>query len=131
MSARVARLARSSGVHMALAFVAMGTWSAFANHAHPMPAPLVAALIQGTISACITLVLKGMIEALARRLAGVAALVAPPLIAFAISAIVLWIFHTIGGTPEIGRTIALPLTSSASYSTLYSFALWRAKAGRG
>ncbi|MFG1377716.1 hypothetical protein [Xanthobacter autotrophicus] len=131
MSARVERLARSSGAHMALAFIAMGTWSAFANHAHPMPAPLIAALIQGTISACITLVLKGIIEGLARRLAGLAALVVPPLVAFAFSAIVLWICHTIGGTPEIGRTIALPLTSSIFYSTLYSFDLWRTREGRG
>jgi len=41
----LARLMRSSVVHVAFAFVAMGSWAAFANRAHPMPAPLHAGLL--------------------------------------------------------------------------------------
>ena len=127
MSPPLARLMRSSIVHVAFAFLAMGSWAAFANRAHPMPAPLLAGLIQGTISASITLVLKRSIEYLASRFTGMAALLAPPLIAGLVSASVLTVIHTIGGTPEIGRTIAVPLTVATSYAALYNYSLWRSR----
>ena len=60
------RPAENSLVHMGIAFLAMGGWAAFANRAHPMPEPLVAGLVQGALSAAITLVLKRMVEALGR-----------------------------------------------------------------
>ncbi|WID96143.1 hypothetical protein QO058_25970 [Bosea vestrisii] len=127
MSAPLARLMRSSIVHVAFAFIAMGSWAIFANRAHPMPAPLIAGLIQGTLSAGITLVLKRGIEELARRFSGLTALLAPPAIAGLVSASVLTIIHTLGGTPEIGRTIAVPLTVATSYAALYNFSLWRSR----
>jgi hypothetical protein len=125
MTSPVARLMRSSVVHVAFAFVAMGGWAAFANRAHPMPAPLQAGLIQGALSAVITLVLKRGIEALARRFSGLAALLVPPVVAGAVSASLLTTIHMVGGTPEIGRTIAIPLTVATSYAALYNFSLWR------
>ena len=88
---------------------------------------VVAGLIQGTISGCITLVLKRGIEFLAGRFRGVAAVVAPPLIAGALSASVLTVLHLIGGTPEIAHTIALPLAVTITYATLYNLSLWRAR----
>lgn len=127
MSLPVARLMRSSVVHVAFAFVAMGSWAAFANRAHPMPAPLYAGLIQGALSAVITLLLKQGIEALASRFSGLTALLAPPLIAALVSASVLTAIHAIGGTPEIGRTIAVPLTVATSYAALYNLSLWRTR----
>lgn len=123
----LARLMRSSIVHVAFAFLAMGSWAAFANRAHPMPAPLQAGLLQGAISATITLVLKRSIEYLASRFSGLAALLAPPAIAGLVSASVLTVIHTIGGTPEIGRTIAVPLTVATSYAALYNLSLWRSR----
>jgi len=127
VSPPLARLMQSSIVHVAFAFIAMGSWAAFANRAHPMPAPLIAGLIQGTLSAIITLVLKRGIEYLARRFTGLTALLAPPVIAGLVSASVLTIIHTIGGTPEIGRTIAVPLTVATSYAALYNVSLWRSR----
>jgi hypothetical protein len=59
MSGPLARLMRSSIVHVGFAFLAMGGWAAFANRAHLMPAPLYAGLLQGAISATITLVVQG------------------------------------------------------------------------
>ena len=47
---------------MTVAFIAMGSWATFANLAHPMPRPLIAGVVQGTLSALITLFLKRMIE---------------------------------------------------------------------
>jgi hypothetical protein len=123
----VARLMKSSVVHVAFAFLAMGSWAAFANRAHAMPAPLYAGLIQGALSAVITLLLKRGIEDLARRFSGLTALLAPPAIAGLVSAGVLTAIHTIGGTPEIGRTIAVPLTVATSYAALYNFSLWRSR----
>lgn len=127
MSPPLARLMRSSIVHVAFAFIAMGSWAAFANRAHPMPAPLLAGLIQGTLSALITLLLKRGIEYLARRFSGLTALLAPPVIAGLVSASVLTVIHTIGGTPEIGRTIAVPLTVATSYAALYNLSLWQSR----
>ncbi|QEL24935.1 hypothetical protein FQV39_21830 [Bosea sp. F3-2] len=125
MTPSLARLMRSSIVHVAFAFLAMGSWAVFANRAHPMPAPLLAGVIQGALSAVITLLLKRCIEYLASRFTGLAALLAPPAIAALVSVSVLTLVHTIGGTPEIGRTIAVPLTVATSYAVLYNLSLWR------
>jgi hypothetical protein len=127
VSPPLARLMRSSIVHIGFAFLAMGSWAVFANRAHPMPAPLLAGLIQGTLSALITLLLKRGIEYLVSRFSGLTALLAPPLIAGLVSASLLTIIHTIGGTPEIARTIAVPLTVATSYAALYNFSLWRSR----
>ena len=121
----MARLMRSGIVHVGFAFLAMGGWAAFANRAHPMPAPLQAGLLQGAISATITLLLKRAIEYLANRFSGLTALLAPPVIAGLVSATLLTILHTLGGTPEIAKTIAVPLTVATSYAALYNYSLWR------
>lgn len=135
MSGPSGHLAGRSSIHAGVAFLAMGGWAAFANRHHAMPTPLTAMAIQGTISALITLVLKRVIEALAGRFAGLAALIAPPAIACVLSSVVLVAMHSLGSTPEIGWTIAVPLTVSTSYATLYSLVLWRARrdeeGGRG
>src|SRR5215510_5838290 len=110
MSGPVVRLARNSFVHVMSAFVAMGGWAVFANRAHPMPAPLVAGIIQGGLSACITLFLKRMIETLSLRFDGIRALLIPPVITCFVSASLLTLIHALSGTPEILATIALPLT---------------------
>jgi len=123
----IATLARSSAMHVVGAFLAMGSWSYFANSAHPMPAPLVAGLLQGTISACITFVLKTTIETLNVRFAGTAALVLPPVIAFCVSSSLLFLLHRLGGTPEILKTIALPLTVATSYAAIYNYGLWKVR----
>lgn len=125
MNGPLARLMRSSIVHVGFAFLAMGSWAAFANRAHPMPAPLHAGLLQGAISATITLVLKRAIEYLASRFSGLAALLAPPVIAGLVSASLLTLLHRLGGTPEIAKTIAVPLTVATSYAALYNYSLWR------
>lgn len=125
MNGPLARLMRSSIVHVGFAFLAMGGWAAFANRAHPMPAPLQAGLLQGAISATITLMLKRSIEYLASRFSGFTALLAPPAIAGLVSASLLTLLHTIGGTPEIAKTIAVPLTVATSYAALYNYSLWR------
>jgi hypothetical protein len=124
-------LARSSIVHVAVAFLAMGGWAFLANRAHAFPQPLVAGLVQGALSGGITLVLKRMIEAIAARLAGVASLVLPPLIAVALSFAILTTIHTLADTPEILATIVLPVGVTALYSTLYAAALWRQKVSHG
>ena len=78
-----------------------------------------------SISATITLVLKRAIEYLASRFSGLAALLAPPVIAGLVSASLLTILHMVSGTPEIAKTIAVPLTVATSYAALYNYSLWR------
>ncbi|MFC6447762.1 hypothetical protein [Shinella zoogloeoides] len=126
MSGIFVRIAHHGVTHFSVACAAMGGWAAFSNRFHPMPAPLTAALIQGVVSGCITLALKGTIERTSSRFSGWSALVAPPVIACILSAIIAVTMHRIGGTPELGQTIVLPLTVSTTYAALYSLALWNA-----
>ncbi|MEI2300364.1 hypothetical protein [Ensifer sp. MJa1] len=125
MSARLRALAGRGAVHVAFAFIAMGGWAFFANRLHPMPRPIVAAGVQGTISALLALYLKTMIDALSRRFHGVSKLVLPPVIACLGSSAVLVTIHAASGTPEILKTIALPLAVSTSYAALYNYAISR------
>ncbi len=118
-------VARQGVVHMAGAFLAMGGWAVFANRAYPMPDPVIAGALQGTISAIITLSLKGMIEAMSARLNGLLALIIPPLVAAGVSLTLLVTLHGLAGTPEIAATIGVPLTVSTTYAFLYSLAIWR------
>ncbi|SON56992.1 hypothetical protein HDIA_3451 [Hartmannibacter diazotrophicus] len=119
------KAAQSSPVHMAVAFAAMGGWAIWVNSAHPMPRPIIVGLVQGCLSALITLFLKRMIEAMARQLSGSAALLLPPLAAMLCSLVLLVTIHRLAGTPEIALTIALPLSVTTVYAALYNFALWR------
>ncbi|WP_205742537.1 hypothetical protein [Halomonas borealis] len=115
----------STPLHLLFAFVAMGGWAGWANAAYPAPEPLVAGLLQGTLSAALTLYLKHAVEWLAARTRGHVALWLPPLGALAGSAGVLVGLHALAGTPALLVTVAVPLLVSGSYVTLYHLALWR------
>ncbi|MGG6895227.1 MULTISPECIES: hypothetical protein [Rhizobium] len=123
MSGKLKALAGSSIVHVLFAFLAMGGWAVFANRMHPMPRPLIAGFVQGVLSGCLTLFLKSAVEALARRFRGLAALWAPPLIACLGSATILVAIHALSGTPEILKTIAVPLLVSSSYAAIYNYSI--------
>ena len=125
MSGPIRRLAGSSLGHMAVAFLAMGGWALFANRDHSLPRMLTAGVVQGMLSALITLFLKSTIEWLARRFMGPTALWAPPAIAIALSATLLLAVHILAGTPEVAGTVALPLLVSTSYAALYNYSLNR------
>jgi len=127
MSGLVARLGRSSAVHVAFAFVAMGSWALFANRAYPLPRMLLAGLVQGALSGCLTLFLKRIIETLSTMFLGSLRLVAPPVIALLGSATLLVTFHMLSGTPEILKTITVPLLVSTSYAALYNYSISRGR----
>lgn len=118
-------VAGSSSAHMAAAFLAMGGWAVLANRAHPMPGPLVAGLVQGALSALITLGLKRGVEALARHLPGRYALFVPPVAAWATSAALLTAIHALVGTPEILATILVPNAVATVYALLYTVSIWK------
>jgi hypothetical protein len=126
-AARIRGLMGSGVVHVLFAFVAMGSWAAIANSQHTMPKPMLAGLVQGTLSAGLTFFLKSAIDSLSQRFHGPAALWAPPLIACLASASLLVAIHALSGTPEILRTIAVPLLVSTSYATIYNRALYGQK----
>jgi len=125
MTAVLRRLASSALVHFLLAFLAMGGWAFYANRKYPMPQPLVSGLVQGMLSALLILFLKVTIDFLARRLTAAAAFWAPPLIACLASAAILVVLHTLGGTPKIAKTIAIPLVVSTSYAAAYNYSIYR------
>ena len=93
MIERLRALAGSGVVHVAFAFVAMGGWAVFANFSHPMPKPLLAGLVQGTISAILTLCLKSIIDTLSRMFKGTFRLWAPPLVACLATSAILVALH--------------------------------------
>lgn len=117
--------ATSTLAHVGFAFLAMGGWAVFANRNHPLPEALLAGLVQGTISALITLVLKKFLEWLNARLEGAPALVVPPLITATSILAILVGAHALAGTPEIAATIAVPFTVSTTYAIVYNWGLWR------
>ncbi|WP_160007627.1 hypothetical protein [Rhizobium sp. 18055] len=125
MKTRLQRLAGSSITHVAFAFIAMGSWAVFANRVYPLPRALLAGLVQGTLSACLTLFLKTAVERLSARFCGPTALWAPPLLACIASSAILATIHALSGTPEIAKTIALPLAVSTSYAAIYNYSLYR------
>jgi hypothetical protein len=125
MTSRVRGFMGSSVVHVLFAFFAMGGWAVLANGQHPMPRPILAGLVQGTVSAGLTFFLKSTIDTLSRRFEGSTALWAPPLIACLASTSLLVVVHAISGTPEILKTIAVPLLVSTSYATIYNHAIYR------
>ncbi|OCP00867.1 MULTISPECIES: hypothetical protein [unclassified Ensifer] len=129
MTAKLKGLAGNSVVHVAFAFFAMGGWALVANRHHPMPKPLVAAVVQGTLSALLTLYLKTAIDALSKRVRGARRLFLPPLLACLGSSALLVAIHAATGTPEILRTIAVPLAVSTSYAALYNYSISRGEAG--
>ncbi|QFT82468.1 hypothetical protein FIU89_17720 [Roseovarius sp. THAF27] len=101
----------------------MGGWAVFANAAHPMPTPLVSGVVQGVLSATITLALKAVIEHLLPRISGLPGLILSPLACAAISVTLLSLVHRAVGTPEIATTLALPVTVATSYAALYNHRL--------
>jgi hypothetical protein len=125
----MAKLARASAIHVAVAFVAMGGWALFANRAHG-EAAIVPALAQGTLSGAITFVLKRVLEWLANRLTGWRALALPPLMTASAILVTLVGVHRLIGTPEIAATIAVPWSVSTLYAIVYTVALARGRHGR-
>lgn len=125
MRATLRRWAGSGTVHVLFAFLAMGGWAGFANRDHAMPQPLYSGLLQGVLSACLTLFLKSVIDALSERFTGITRFWAPPLIACLGSASLLTALHALIGTPEIASTVAVPLLVSTSYASIYNYSISR------
>lgn len=118
-------LLKSKIVHGLGGFVLMGSWAAFANRAHPLPAPLVAGVVQGLLTAIITIYLKQTIEGIFHRNTGWPRLALPPLAAFLISTTILTIIHLLAGTPALIATISIPITVSTLYALFYTITLSR------
>jgi len=112
-----------SALHMAGAFIGMGGWAAWANAAQPMPAPLLAGIVQGTLSATITLGLRRMVEAVVARRPGRSGLLLPPALACGMSVALLGTAHRLAGTPEVLLTLAVPTTVATLYAGAYAWRL--------
>ena len=111
-------LLRSTVVHVAFAFIAMGGWTLFANRGHGLQ--WASAATQGAASAVITLVLKRVLEGLGGKFPGLLAYIVPPLITAGAISLMLFFLHRAIGTPAILQTIAVPWCVSTLYAILYS-----------
>lgn len=110
--------------HAAAGAALMGGWALVANLGHPMPAPLIAAGVQAALTAALTYAMKRLQEALVPRLPGIAALLLPPLACAALSITVLSALHRLAGTPELLRTLLVPVTVATLYACAYTYRLW-------
>ncbi len=124
-----AKLARASGVHVAIACLAMGGWALFANRAHGSGA-IGPAVAQGAMSGLITLVLKKVLERMSVLMRGPLAYIVPPVVTASTILVVLVTVHWLIGTPEIAETIAVPWSVSSLYAVIYSAVLARGHHGR-
>ena len=116
---------KSKAIHGLGGLVLMGGWAAFANRAYTMPAPVIAGVVQGVLTAAITLFLKSVIEGISRRTTGWKRLALAPLAAFLISLTLLTTIHTLADTPALLATISVPLTVSTLYALFYTITLSR------
>lgn len=121
------RLLKSSPVHVAFGFLAMGGWALFANRDHGLAGTWLPALVQGTLSGALTGVLKKTLEALDGRLRGAMAWAVPPAITAGSILALLSLVHTAIGTPEVIATIAVPWSVSTLYAIVYNAGLVRAR----
>ena len=114
---------RSKVLHATAGFFLMGSWAAYANSEYQMPAPLVAGIVQGTLTASITLLLKRIVELVSTCVTGPARLFLSPLATGVVSLLILTAVHKIAGTAEIVTTISFPVMVSVSYAAIYAGAL--------
>lgn len=123
----VKRVLGHGAAHAAGAFLGMGTWAFIANAGHPLPDALTAGLVQGSLSALITALMKKALDAMSARFAAAGAgtmIALPPAIVWSSSTSVLIAAHAAAGTPEILATIAVPASVSLAYAITYSLSLW-------
>jgi len=120
-----AALARSSLVHVAFAFLAMGGWAMFANRSAGTGHALTAGLVQGALSGAITLGLKRFLEAASARLSGVWAMIVPPATSCAVILVLLVGAHLMAGTRHIWATISVPYAVSSTYAWVYALMMVR------
>ena len=118
-------LLQNKALHGAGGFLLMGGWAVFANRAFEMPAPLIAGVVQGLLTALITLFLKRIIEGIFHRTAGWPRFILPPVVACLISIALLSVIHSIAGTPALLATLSVPVTVSTLYAFFYTLTLSR------
>ena len=107
----------------------MGGWAFLANMSHPLPAPIYAGLLQGLLSAIITLGLKKAFEFSfhywARRGRAKHGLIVTPPSICTLSASSLLICHFLAGTPELLATIIVPSGTALFYGFVYCYSMYR------
>ena len=118
-------LLQSKAFHGAGGFLLMGGWAVFANRTYEMPTPLIAGIVQGLLTALITLFLKRIIEDIFHRTEGWLRFMIPPIAACLISIALLSVIHSIAGTPALLATLSVPVTVSTLYAFVYTITLSR------
>lgn len=108
----------------AFAFVTWGAWAYYINHDHGWQRGLIAALAQGSLSFCMTLLVVRAVTWLYHRMPGL------PLrqwlsagLTTALAASCLATTHYLVGTPNILRTIAPGLTVAFSFGVVTAYKL--------
>ncbi|MGF2687669.1 hypothetical protein ACQUWM_14290 [Marinobacter sp. DUT-3] len=119
---------RKSGKLLAagLAFVLWGSWALVVNWQAGAQAATIAALIQGSTSFVVTLLMAAAVTWQVRRFRHpVCRVLAPPLITVSVTGSFLFLVHSLGQTPGLWQTILPPTTIAFCYCLLLSVQLQR------
>ena len=112
-------------LHMLVGFIVMGSWAAFTNWTYAMPAPLIAGLVQGTMSAAFTLGLRWLTEVVAARMHRKRTMSLVPVVICAVTVAILTVIHTLAGTPEILRILLVAVAITTFYSGMQTYGIWK------
>lgn len=98
----------------------MGGWAFYSNAEYGFATALTSGTAQGIMSGLLTLFLKKSVDLIRARTPVALKLWVPPIISGAASASLLISIHWLIGTPEIVKTIIVPLGVSLSYVFIYN-----------
>lgn len=119
---------RKSGKLLAagMAFMLWGGWALVVNWSAGVPSASIAALIQGSTSFVVTLLMAVAVTWQFRRFSRpVFRVLAPPLITVSVTGSFLFAVHTLGQTPGVWQTILPPTAIAFCYCLLLSSQLQR------
>ncbi|MFC4259845.1 hypothetical protein ACFOZ5_12465 [Marinobacter lacisalsi] len=104
-----------------LAFALWGGWALLANWQAGVRPALMAGLLQGAMSFLVTLLMASAVIWQVRRLRRPAGkILVPTLLTVSVTGSLLYLLHTLSGTPGVWRTIVPPTTVAFFYCLLLS-----------
>lgn len=108
-----------------VAFVLWGGWAFYANVDSSSTFPLIPALVQGSASAIITLLMALAVQRLNILFAATPRLAAwlPPFVIVAITSTLLVVFHSLAGTPNLVATVIPPSAVAFAFCLFLSLSL--------
>lgn len=109
-----------------LAFILWGGWALLVNWSAGVSSASIAALIQGSTSFAVTLLMAAAVTWQARRISRpVYRVLVPPLVIVSMTGTFLFLVHSLGQTPDLWKTILPPTTIAFCYCLFLTIQIQR------